>query len=186
MANWVEEFNQWLKSKNETLTEFSRQSKIPKSSLTDYLYGRSKMPDNRREKFYMLTGLEVFKAQVEPIKRDKEIPEINEDILSIAIRDLESQVEYLKQVVKLRDKKPAREERRQNIRDAKKSFYNLIDALDYFKHCPDEERQQLTRAIDGRDVGYLTSFLDAIYKPDVFRTWVNFSNYRVRGKDDQS
>lgn len=183
MINWVEEFKSWLNLEGKSLAEFSRQSNIPSSSLSDYLKGKTRMPEKRREIIYSMTGLEIFRNPVEQIRQDKEIPKIEEDRLSVAVRDLESQIDYLKRLVKRGDKKPIREEREESIRNAKKAFYALIKTLDYFKDCSDEEREQLTRAIDGRDVGYLTSFLDAIYKPDIFRTWVHFSNYRVRGKN---
>ena len=56
---------------------------------------------------------------------------------------------------------------------------DLYSILNVSKDSNEKERKQLTEKISPQDVGYLTSFLNAIYRPkDQFRSWVFSSKYK--------
>ena len=62
-------------------------------------------------------------------------------------------------------------------RKALDSFYDFVEALEPFKHASLDERKQLTKALNSNDVGYLISFLNAVYKPNQFDSWIALSSY---------
>ena len=76
--------------------------------------------------------------------------------------------------------RPSVEERIDRVCDA---FYALVKELEPFKKMSRAERAGLIRALSPPDIGYLTSFLNAIYRDDdEFRTWLFSASYTPTGR----
>jgi transcriptional regulator with XRE-family HTH domain len=65
----------------------------------------------------------------------------------------------------------------------RRAILELTRQLDFFKRGTRADREALRRTIPGRDIGYLTSLLRAIYDEDQFETWILFSQYELGGDD---
>jgi hypothetical protein len=57
--------------------------------------------------------------------------------------------------------------------------------LEFFKKGSKDDRDVLRKAIPGRDVGYVTSLLRALYDEDQFDAWILFSEYSLRSRKDE-
>ena len=62
----------------------------------------------------------------------------------------------------------------------------LCQQLEFFKQGSREDRETLRKVVPGRDVGYATSLLRALYDEDEFQSWILFSEYSVKGPEDES
>lgn len=61
----------------------------------------------------------------------------------------------------------------------------LSQELEFFKRGSKSDRDVVRRMIPGRDVGYLTSLLRALYDEDQFEAWILFSEYSLSKKTDE-
>jgi len=77
---------------------------------------------------------------------------------------------------------PAREALDQ-AREVRRQIRQLAVQLEYFKHGTPQDRTALRRIIPGRDMGYLTSLLRALYDEDQFEAWILFSEYSLDGDE---
>jgi hypothetical protein len=67
--------------------------------------------------------------------------------------------------------------------DIRRAILELSIQLEYFKQGSRAHREALRRTIPGRDIGYLTSLLRALYDEDQFETWILFSEYSLGGDE---
>ncbi|MCK4415217.1 MAG: helix-turn-helix transcriptional regulator [Candidatus Eisenbacteria sp.] len=68
--------------------------------------------------------------------------------------------------------------------EIRQQIQHLSNLLDFFKRGAASDREALRRAIPGRDMGYLTSLLRALYDEDQFEAWILFSEYTMN-EDEQ-
>jgi transcriptional regulator with XRE-family HTH domain len=61
---------------------------------------------------------------------------------------------------------------------------NLVEALLPFKVGPPEARRVFAKTIAGRDIGYITTLLRALYDEDRFEEWVYFADYKTLTDED--
>jgi hypothetical protein len=64
-----------------------------------------------------------------------------------------------------------------------KIFYSLARALEPFKHGTPEQRKRIRNKIPPQDLGYVMSFLKAMYDEDSFTDFMFFSEYKLKGGD---
>ena len=64
-----------------------------------------------------------------------------------------------------------------------KAFYSLAEALEPFKYGTPQQREEVRNRIPVEDVGYVISFLKAIYDEDRFSDFIFFTEYRKKGGD---
>jgi len=69
----------------------------------------------------------------------------------------------------------------QHAEAVRRRILELTHELGYFKRGGRASREVLRQAISGRDIGYLTSLLRALYDEDQFETWILFSDYEIEG-----
>ena len=62
-----------------------------------------------------------------------------------------------------------------------KAFYSLARALEPFKHGTPEQREKVKNRIPAEDLGYVVSFMKAMYDEDHFTDFMFFSEYRLKG-----
>jgi hypothetical protein len=63
--------------------------------------------------------------------------------------------------------------------EVRRQIRHLSHTLDFFKQGSAVDRETLRRTIPGRDMGYLTSLLRALYDEDQFEAWILFSEYEL-------
>ena len=63
--------------------------------------------------------------------------------------------------------------------EVRRQIRHLSHTLGFFKHGSAADRETLRRTIPGRDMGYLTSLLRALYDEDQFEAWILFSEYEL-------
>ena len=60
-----------------------------------------------------------------------------------------------------------------------KAFYNLSEELLVFRESDPKEREEIKKLISSKDVGYVISFLKAIYDEDKFSDFIFFTRYEL-------
>jgi len=192
MNNWRDDVVEWLKKKGWSKTRLAKESSIPPSTFRDMLNPKicSPLRDDRRKRLYEVTKISSLerpfkdekilsrvkpKTDIRKTKRRELTPEIIEGVRGLAgmanylsgqLEELESPkqtIDYTVQEYKVVD-----------------AFYDLVDALEYFKQAPLREIKRLTQRIDPKHVGYLTAFFNALYKTDQFNSWVKMSGFTPR------
>ncbi|MFC1686067.1 hypothetical protein ACFLZZ_03540 [Nanoarchaeota archaeon] len=68
------------------------------------------------------------------------------------------------------------------VEEVANSFYNLVDALDYFKDCPEKDREKLLKRLSQKDIGYLNEFLSAVWQKSEFKAFILKTEYRPERK----
>lgn len=190
---WNDDIRNWLKETNTALAELSRKTDIKPSTLGDYIHGRIKtLSEEKRIRLYEATNIETLSKQVQPLETSTKIRnkpaespktyenKVNKEKMYEGILYLESALNTLKQAA---GKDSPREEYTGKIKEISDMFYTMIEKMEYLKHAPMQEREKLTRAIDARDMGYFISFMNAIYKPDTFSTWLMSAGYIPKRKE---
>lgn len=171
--DWIDQVKEYCTKKSIPISEFAKIININPSTFYSYLRGRRKLPDYRRAVILHVTEL-----------RDEKTFEVTRgDSLVEAIKNLEYQVFNLKKIVDLKDEISEKDNLSKRAKMVKRAFYDLADTIEYFKTCPEKDREELKKALDPRDIGHLTSVLNAITNPELFGTWSIFSSYRWRGRD---
>lgn len=66
-----------------------------------------------------------------------------------------------------------------HAREVRLRIQELTNILEFFKRGSTRDRDALRRTIPGRDMGYLTSLLRALYDEDQFEAWILFSDYEM-------
>jgi hypothetical protein len=157
-----------------------RALKITKDYLHLVKNGKRRAVDPElRNKLYEATGLDTFKpiVSLKSSKRDfqKKRAETNASAKSdpeITIKKTPHPI-YGKQ-----------ENATTKANEIKKLIIDLADALEFFKNKPESARKTFRRTIPGEDVGYITTFLKALYDEDQFQRWLFFSEYKLRSKEE--
>ena len=62
-----------------------------------------------------------------------------------------------------------------------KIFYSLARALEPFKRGTPEQRKRVKEKILPQDLGYVMSFMKAMYDEDSFTDFMFFSDYTLKG-----
>lgn len=183
---WNQELSEWMGKENKTQGEFSRETGIAQSCISDYVNEKvKKVSEERRRELYEATKLECFKPGFKPELEE----DLGVDIKNVlrGLDDLKSDVEAVVAKISTDDKyrllktklQPSLEERISTISDL---FYMFLDQLQYFKNSTPEERRQFAESIDPTHVGYLTSLLNTLYKPDdQFQLWIYSTHFPYRG-----
>lgn len=194
MANWAEQFREFYTKQGKNLSQVAGELGWPRSTLGDILRGTNQLSNSRREALYAYSRLEILKEPIEQIPKETPKPShlvpdssIDSSRLEADYDDLENLAQAL--LIKASQirgprREPSREEYSRYVREASDALYVLFDKLEPFKNpnvSHDKLREDLTRAIPGNDIGYITALLNAIYKPETFRNWVLQSNYIPRG-----
>ena len=71
------------------------------------------------------------------------------------------------------------------INEVVNSFFQLAKALQELKRSTQEMRREIRKKIPARDMGYVLSFLRAIYDEDHFSDFLFFSDYKLGGDADE-
>ncbi len=204
MTDWRSELNQWIESMGYTKKRLANESGVNYSTLKELLNPKEgrivSLSEERRNRLYNVTKLEILR---DPLANEDRSGYLNVDLtdetdprvieiraleksrlddihknvrLTAMLRGISATSEYLADVIGGKEvisrNSPGHERR---VVDA---FYNLIDALEEYKGLDDAQRTSLTSLIDSKDVGYMISYLNAIYKPDGFKEWVKMSGYK--------
>jgi transcriptional regulator with XRE-family HTH domain len=189
--SWNKKLREWIEYQEISQQKFAdllnknQKKKISRNTVNDWIRGKAthivKDSKYRISRLYEVTKLDCFAPEkVESTKTTK--PESIDGLLT-NFQNIEKEFKNLRSEIAkntktydlLKENKPV-SERANNVSNL---FYMLIEELDFFKNSNEKERKQLTEKISPQDVGYLTSFLNAIYRPkDQFRSWVFSSNYK--------
>jgi hypothetical protein len=200
--SWNEQLKEWTENRGlnaNALTDLlneGQEKKLSRNTVYDWIVGKAvsivKDSKYRITRLYEVTKLDCFVLEpviqsAEPVIQSTETTENPESIdeLLTNFQNIEKELRNLRTKVAKNTKNYGLLE--ENIQVSERAnnvsnlFYMLLDELTFFKDSNEKERKQLTEKISPQDVGYLTSFLNAIYRPkDQFRSWVFSSNYKEK------
>ncbi|MBI2546890.1 MAG: hypothetical protein HYW23_00385 [Candidatus Aenigmarchaeota archaeon] len=196
IGEWYKDLEKWLTDKKIGTSEFARTTGIKHSTISNWLSKRVKNPylikGALRKKMYDATGLKYFAPVDEidlspvPYYRQPGMGESGKanEALKTAKDALFSVVNYLeserlpgewKHLQSKTDTPP--KERVSNVREL---LLTLIEELEHYKHVDDSERRELTKKLDPKLVGYLTTLANALYSDQEWKRFVKLGVFRIR------
>lgn len=156
-----------------------RALKITKDYLHLVKNGKRRAVDPElRNKLYQATGLDTFKpiVSLKPSKRN-----FQKKLKTNASAKSDSDMTIKNVTYPISEKQ---ENATAKANEIKKLIIDLAEALEFFKNKPESTRKTFRRIIPGEDVGYITTFLKALYDEDQFQRWLFFSEYKLRSKEE--
>jgi transcriptional regulator with XRE-family HTH domain len=195
---FTELFRKWFyqeQTRFKTQKELAKHLNIDNSTISKYLQGKSYPKEKLKERLYEISGIELikpnyFKDDTSILKSDKiEINksyEINIDEILKASKKIEKELESLRQFIK--DNKNSIRKSRINEASHKRFarvFYDLAEEIFRFRDSGIKDREKLRSLISPKDVGYVSSFLRALFDEDKFSDFILFSNYEFEMKGEK-
>lgn len=194
--SWNELFKEWANSKNYGIANiaklcYDKGTKIPRTTLSDYLNGRVKSiaKSEYADILNELTGIDAIKNAYVKKSVSKRISISKKPDTASKLEELLNNINQLSKLVLLRtgkDYQPTTEERTEIFTDLINAALNqAVELATYYRENP-KEVEKLTEIISKRinkeDAGYLISVLNAIFDKDRYKSWVLFADYSPRRK----
>ena len=196
---FAEELRSWFTKQKrwETQKEIAEYLGIPYSSFKKYFQGRSIPKGEIRDKLFQITDIELLK--VNKIKKSsKEIQSQSQDntkdiSFTDHIDEIDKSVEIIqKELESLRN---YIKENKKSFKDQTKStsaperltaaFYSLSEEIISFRKSNLNQREKVRQMISSKDVGYIISFLKALFDEDKFSDFIFFSTYEFENKGEK-
>jgi|SRR3989344_3088897 len=186
MADWNETLAGWLKVSGKNKKQLAEASGINYNTLKQKMREGSGLTEEQRGRLYSATGLEVFGGLSPQENPDAGNVQISRQSLRELI-SLTSQSRELSDnlsVLILGERTDCNDPKALKVAVA---FYNLVESLFPYREATPEKRKALSALIPGEDIGYVYSFLKAIYSDEnAFDMWKDFSYKGLRGARSKS
>ncbi len=188
------ELKEWFNKQDKwhTKKDFAMHLGISYSMLKKIFNGKTIVRDGAvKQKLYDATQLNRFK-DIETKMEREQITEIvsnprhtettvvdSMNRIEKCIKELQEEIEVLKKdKTEIKQKIKTSKDDAENLADI---FYSLASALESFKYGNEEKRKKIRKKIPAQDVGYVISFLKALYDEDNFKDFMFFSDYKLKG-----
>lgn len=190
LRKWFNKQSRWRRQRD--LTDFIG---IDNSTFSKYCTGKSFPKGEIRKKLFEITGMESLnkngttkKKYVKNISEDDEVshnktPDDIGTIINNIIKEFENLKSSLNQNKKLLSYSKKNEPSYLKFANA---FYQLAEEIALFRGSGIKEREKLRNLISAKDVGYVSSFLKALFDEDKFSDFILFSKYEFEmgGKNE--
>jgi len=194
MANWNEILKEWMETNKVSRKALAKETGMKYNTFKSSLLEGRKLSQGNRQKLYEATSLDCFKAEedsVAPHPQDNGQSQIREsgkvlvsEELLDSIAGFSKTAKYLCEQVESECSSSTKKVSYSTlIKRTRKSFYEFARNLESIARAGPEEMKKLTSAISSRDIGYVTSLVNAVYKPDQFNSWARSSGYRLHDRD---
>jgi len=210
-AREAEAFRAWFTSQKRftTLAAMERALNITHDYLNKIRRGDRRATSELRQKLYETTGLEAFKpivstlpsSSMERVKRPLDESSAKQSEVSVkkaGIETLTREIKALRRKVDDIDTRLAAarvyqyEEFKKTANSATERAKKIVNILlilntelEFFKRCPESDREIFKKIVQGPDVGYITTLLRALYDEDKFQRWLLFSSYEMKGSSNE-
>ena len=189
LRNWFYGQDRWSSQK-----EFAGYLGIPYSSLKKMFQGRRIPKGAAKQRLYEVTQLNCFKdveLKIGPrqITKDRLKPKSRGYTVTESIERIEKCVEELQKEMEIlkegKIEKRSMATPKDEVENLVNIFYSLARALEPFKRGTNEQRERVRHKIPAQDLGYVMSFLKAMYNKDNFADFMFFSKYKLRGDKNE-
>jgi transcriptional regulator with XRE-family HTH domain len=191
LRNWFNNQNRWTTQK-----EFAEYLGIPRSTMKKIFQGIREPKDTFKQKLYEITQLASFKDTEQKIevqklttKTERKPEHAIEQSIDNSVDKIKKHIEeILKEVELLNEKKIIKRvdvSSNDDVENLVNLFYLLARALEPFKHGTPEQRKNVRTKIPAQDLGYVMSFLKAMYDEDNFTDFMFFSEYKLKGDKNE-
>lgn len=182
LRNWFNNQHQW-----ETKKEFADFIGASRSTMKKIFLGVREPKGDVKQKLYDITKLACFKDnQNHTIQQSQQLTDNQPKIEHV--EQVEPKIEQVEQVepktvmtLKHEKTKIFDKSHRDEANKVVNLFYLLAKALEPFRHGTPEQRKIVTDQIPPEDLGYVISFLKAMYDADNFTDFMFFSEYNMKG-----
>ena len=161
---------------------------VDKSYVSKFFMGRMFPGGTTREKLYSITNIELLKVELSDQSNIKE-KEIKKPFRTSDSKEIKKELLFIKETLQKIEKAvnstngehKTTFENQNSVERIASSFYILAEELIQFQNSTIEERQALRKHISSKDIGFLISFLKAIYDEDKFSDFIFFAKYELEG-----
>jgi len=195
--NFTEELRSWFakQKKWKTQKEIAEYLGIPSSSFRKYFQGRSIPKGEMREKLFQITGIEQLKGDT--IKKDTMEVQSQDDTKQVSLKDHIDEIDKSVEIIQkeLESLKNYIKENKKSFQDQIKrtsaperlavAFYSLSEEIISFRKSNLNQREKVRQLISSKDVGYIISFLKALFDEDKFSDFIFFSTYEFENKGEK-
>lgn len=184
LRNWFNNQHQW-----ETKKEFADFIGASRSTMKKVFLGVREPKGDVKHKLYDITKLTCFKndqnQQLVQPKVEHQPPIIEQPIQpTIEQGPIQPTIQVEPKMVRILKDNKTKEFEINSGDDVYKLvnlFYLLAKALEPFKYGTPEQRKRVKDNIPPEDLGYVISFLKAMYDEDNFTDFMFFSEYHMKG-----
>jgi len=188
LRKWFHETGKW-----SSIREFADFLQINYKTVSAWFIGHRRPGIEYLKKLNETTGLDIFTTKEENKNppRKKEINTRKNFIkglqnLNEVTNGMKKEIAILIKNTKMTDEQEfqdifSSENIEDRIKNIKKLLYQLGEELNQFKSSTENDRHLLKKMIPAMDVGYVVSFLRALYDEDAFQDWLFFSDYKFTG-----
>lgn len=188
LRNWFNNQHQW-----ETKKEFADFIGASRSTMKKVFLGVREPKGDVKHKLYDITKLTCFKndqnQQLVQPKVEHQPPAIEQPIQpTIEQGPIQPAIQVEPKMIRiLKDDKTkefeinSMKEQLDDVYKLVNLFYLLAKALEPFKYGTSEQRKRVKDNIPPEDLGYVISFLKAMYDEDNFADFMFFSEYHMKG-----
>lgn len=193
--NWNQQLSEWFSKSGKTITQINQETGIPKSTLGDYIHGKSKHLDrispDRLKILHNLTGLTCFEytspkiEMSEPEKLTKgdmggisEIAKRGKDAIDRIVEKTTSELSGIQKLeeglLKAQQYEPTTQQRADAIMEL---LDVLSEEIDYFRTAPEEEVKVLSQRLqeEPESFGYVSQILNILYSGKKLDSWMLLS-----------
>lgn len=177
-----------LIKKYGSVEKAAKETRVPKSTLRDYLNGKTNyMKMGTAKKLYETTNLEYLSEILQSSKKlGKERKEkVNQ--LEMQIKNAETSLENIRKVLTNSNLEEVRAIARESLilsdeKRARRAADLLYAFLEEAKGMAslDNARKKFIELFPEKDAGYLLSLINFLYNPDKFKEWVGEASYPLR------
>ncbi len=194
---FTEEFRKWFYQKQK---KFQNQKELgdylglDHSTISKYLVGKNIPKGDIRLKLYELTGIESLGSKILSKKEmhkkieSNDVKSLDKNIDEIlqATKTIENEISVLHQAITETKSLKIKNTEMQLYRRFARAFYQLADEIKTFKQSGVKDREKLRDMISARDVGYVSSFLKALFDEDKFSDFILFSDYKFDSMGEEN
>lgn len=187
---FTEEFRMWFSKQKrwKTQKELAEFLDMPYSSFKKFFQGRSFPKGEIRKKLYQVTNIEMLRldgiktttSNESDTQNQSKMISIEDHVNKIekSMRSIQTDLESLKGYIN--ENKKTFQIEIKNITPYEKlanSFYDLAEVIISFRKSDKNQREKIRQMISPKDVGYVISFLKALFDEDKFSDFIFFSKY---------
>jgi len=192
--NFCEELRLWFSKQKRwsTQKEIAEYLDMPYSSFRKFFQGRNFPEGDIRAKLYEITGIETLKIdeeksdEIKKIKKGKPTknsPEKHFEKINNSTKIIQNEIHYLQTYIN--ENKGSLQKNISNKNSVERftdAFYDLSQEILSLRDSNIDERKKIRNMISPKDVGYVISFLKALFDEDKFSDFIFFSKYEFEKK----
>lgn len=195
--NFTEEMRRWFSKQNrwKSQVELADYLGIPQGTIGKYFTGRALPKGELKNTLYDITGIELLRPE-KIIKQN-----LTKKIKSEDVKSLKKNIQGIVQATKtieqeISDLQAKISKNKENLaistREAQPhkrfaiAFYQLADEIKTFRQSAIKDREKLRALISVKDVGYVSSFLKALFDEDKFSDFILFSDYKFESTGERN